>query len=118
MSMQKTVEPDMYDIPHNYEDGGGVVGGRFSIRNAAEGIGSAALVVLIVVKLLPVPVVLKALLSTFLGLPLLILGVFGIGGEPVSSFLFYMFRFMTSRRRLIYKRGYTKNGRSAAKQEG
>ena len=109
MSMEKTVEPDFYDLPHNYEDCGGVIGGRFKGKNAAEGIGGAGFILFFVFKILPLSFGAKAGIATLFGFPVLVLGLFGIGNEPVSSYLYYMIRFNKSKRRLVYKRGYDKH---------
>lgn len=117
MSLNKTVEPDLYDILHNYEDGGGVLNGMFKTRNVVEGLVAGVSAAFLVVKFLSVSIGIKALVATFVGLPLFVLGVLGIGNEPVTSFLFYMFRFTKSKRRLIYKRGCISNGSNAGKNK-
>jgi len=48
----------------------------------------------------------KGLMIMFISLPLAVAGFIGINGEPITTYLFYLFRFLKVKRKLVYVRGY------------
>lgn len=96
--------PIEYSIPQNYEDAGGLLGGRFTQRNGIEmAIVGAPLAWINMNLIFPnVPVQTGIIIFILSVLPPVFLCAIGIGGESVSQFLFAFFRFLRKRRFLSF----------------
>lgn len=95
---------DMYIIPHNYIDGGKILG--FIERESLI----AALVWFIPLtflnfRFLPVSVDIRIFVFILLICPPTIILLTGLGGETVLDFLRYYRRFLGSRRVYLYEKG-------------
>lgn len=93
-----------YYIPQNYEDAGGVLGGRFTQRNGIEMAVVGVPLVWINLNFIFPYVSLETGIITFLltVLPPVGLCALGIAGESVSQFLFAIIRFLKRRRFLSF----------------
>ena len=105
---------EIYVIPHNFTDGGGVFRGIFRLRNVIEGFAMALAIGYPIYKLLPTPIYAKFIIIPILSGGLMIFGCAGINDEPVSINMMYMFKFLFSRRKLVFRRvrsdGTVQNG--------
>lgn len=103
MAYEEEAKQEVYYIPDNYDDAGGVLGGRFSTRNAIEMAVICGPVAFLELKFLRFPSwqvnVCIGLITT---LPLLILCAFGIGGESLSQIFAAYYRYRKGRRTLSY----------------
>lgn len=102
--MDEESKEEIYMIPHNYTDGGGVFRGMFKLRNVAEGIMMALITGFPIYKWLPGPDYIKLILIPVISGSLLIFGCAGINNEAVSINVMYMCKFLLSRRKLVYKK--------------
>lgn len=106
--MSKIDELDFYYIPHNYEDSGNILNGLIKPRNAAEGAALAGGSAILIWLLVPIPshsvsgLVTRAIMFACISLPLLLIGCIGLGGEPLSRYVFHMARFLKCKRRLHF----------------
>lgn len=92
-------DKDIYTIPPNFAESGTVGGGMFKARNAAE-----ALVIAIGIGL-PVfqfnfGLTAKIIILCLTALPLALVALIGVSGEPLSSFILSFFRFLQKRRHI------------------
>ncbi len=95
--MTKTNENEIYIIPSNFTEGSTLFGGLIKFRNAAEAAILAAAAGFPVMNL-EVSLKIKIIILCFTALPLAVLGLIGISGEPLSSFISAFFKFLKSRR--------------------
>ena len=102
--MDDESKEEIYVIPHNYTDGGGVFRGMFRLRNVIEGVIMAFITGFPIYKWLPMPDYIKLIMIPVLSGGLLIFGCAGINNEAVSANVLYMFKFLLSRRRLVYEK--------------
>ena len=94
---------ETYVIPYNFSVGTVIAGETYRTRNLVEGLLLAVpSVVLIFVFGESLSFTVKLSISMSVGLPLLLLGVVGVGGDSLSRFLLIFFRYMRRRRTLIY----------------
>lgn len=94
---------EVFYIPDNYDDAGGVMGGRFSTRNAVEMAFICGPIAFLELKLLHFSswqINVSIALVTIL--PLLMLCAFGIGGESLSQIFLAYIRYRKGRRTLSY----------------
>lgn len=99
--MSKDVETD-YIIPEPYAEEGTIWGGTFKLRNVIEGVIGAGIFIMIVL-MFPLGIKATALLSTILGIPMLVLGTVGLNNGPLSEFIVDAFRYIKSPRVYEYK---------------
>lgn len=95
--MSQKDEHKVYIIPPNFIEGGTLLGGLVKIRNALEA-GVLAVVVGFPVFKLDLPLTARIIILCLTALPLVVLGLVGINGECLSSFVFAFFKFLKSRR--------------------
>jgi len=96
-------ESDTYVIPHNFTTGTVIGGETYRTRNVIEGLVLSvppAVLTFLLGRELSFAVKLSIALST--ALPLLILGVSGVGGDSLSKFVRIWLRYLRSRRTLLY----------------
>jgi hypothetical protein len=91
----------IYIIPDNFASGPKIWQGMVSVRNLAEGIVMGLLAAAIVLAL-PISVSSKITACIIAAGPFVILGAVGINGDPVSVFLLNVYRWLTSRRIMLY----------------
>ena len=97
MSKPKDSEFETYTIPPNFIEGSTLFGGLFKLRNAIEA-GILAILAGVPVFLLSIPLTTKVIILCLTALPLALLGLFGISGECLSSFVLAFFKWLKRRR--------------------
>lgn len=107
MATEDEIRPEIYYIPDNFEDAGGVLGGHFSTRNAIELCVLCGPIAIIEYKLffggfLHVEAQTAIIIMMVSLIPLGALAAFGIGGESLSQILMAYIRFTRKRRKLSY----------------
>lgn len=95
--MSKSNEHEVYIIPPNFIEGGTLFGGLVKIRNAIEA-GILAFAVGFPIFNLGLPLTTKIIILCITALPIAILGLIGINGECLSSFIIAFFKFLKARR--------------------
>ena len=88
---------DTYIIPPNFIEGGTLFGRMFKIRNVIEA-GILAVSVGIPVFSIGVSLTVRIILLCLTALPLGLLALIGIAGEPLSSYIFSFFKWLKNRR--------------------
>lgn len=108
---QRQEKLDIYYIPQNYQDGGGILNGMFKTRNVIEGAATACTVFVLINgihtandKITIAKLIIAFVIAGVIGL----VGMIGINDEPVSLFLLQMLQFLKARRKLIYKQTHVK----------
>lgn len=96
-SKAKDSEFETYTIPPNFIEGSTLFGGLFKLRNVIEA-GILAALVGVPVFLLNLPLTTKVIILCLTALPLALLGLFGVSGECLSSFIFAFFKWLQKRR--------------------
>lgn len=100
------IRPEVYYIPENFDDAGGVLGGHFSTRNAIEMVVLCGPLGIVEYKVffefLHVGLQFGLITMMFTIVPLATLAAFGIGGESLSQILMAYIRFIRKRRKLSY----------------
>lgn len=100
------IRPEVYYIPENFDDAGGVLGGHFSTRNAIEMVVLCGPLGIVEYKVffefLHVGLQFGLITMMFTIVPLAALAAFGIGGESLSQLLMAYIRFIRKRRKLSY----------------
>lgn len=102
MSKSNEEAPQVYYIPGNYDDSGGVLGGRLGTRNAVELCVICGPIAFLEFKLLHFSIQTNLIIAIVTLLPLAALCIFGIGGETLSQILFALIRYFRKRRLLHY----------------
>ena len=97
MSKSKDSEFETYTIPPNFIEGSTLFGGAFKLRNAIEA-GILAVGAGLPVFLLNIPLTTRIILLCLTALPLALLGLFGVSGECLSSFILAFFKWLKNRR--------------------
>ena len=97
MSKPKDNEFETYYIPPNFIEGSTLFGGLFKLRNAIEA-GILAVGAGLPVFLLDIPLTTRIIILCLTALPLGLLGLFGVSGECLSSFIFAFFKWIKNRR--------------------
>lgn len=100
--MKKIERFQVYYIPHNFVDGGKVLGGLVSLRNLVEGIIISICPALFVIRFCPGGFDTKAAIVLLICLPLLVFGCVGLNGDSLSEFLLYYIRFCRKKRIIQY----------------
>ena len=95
--MSKSNEHEVYIIPPNFIEGGTLFGGLVKIRNAIEA-GVLAFAIGFPIFKLGFPLTTKIILLCLTALPIAIMGLIGINGECLSSFIIAFFKFLKARR--------------------
>lgn len=115
MANEEEVRQEVYYIPENFEDAGGVLGGHFSQRNAIELVVLCGPLAYIEAKFLPLDIQSLIMVMILTVIPLAAVCAFGIHGESLSQILVAYIRFIRKRRKLSYvefteDKGDTKEG--------
>ncbi len=97
MSKSKDNEFETYTIPPNFIEGSTLFGGAFKLRNAIEA-GILAVSAGLPVFMLNIPLTTRIIILCLTALPLALLGLFGVSGECLSSFVIAFFRWLKNRR--------------------
>lgn len=97
MSKSKDNEFETYYIPPNFIEGSTLFGGLFKLRNAIEA-GILAVAAGLPVFMLNIPLTTRIIILCLTALPLALLGLFGVSGECLSSFIVAFFKWVKNRR--------------------
>ena len=96
--MNNQNDRDLYTIPPNFIGASTFLGGMFKVRNVIEAGILASAIGLPVLFLLPYSLTTRIIILCLTALPAAMLGLMGISGEPLSSFLIILIRFVKNRR--------------------
>ena len=95
-------EAQIYYIPGNYDEGGGVLGGRIKTRNCAELVVLCGPLAYLEYKFLHFTLQTNIIIFACTLIPLAALCIFGIADESLSQILMAFIRFFTSIRLFSY----------------
>lgn len=102
MANEEEVKQEIFYIPDNYEDAGGVLGGHFSQRNAIELCVLCGPLTFLEYKLLHFNVQTNIIIMMVTLIPLAAVCAFGIGGESLSQIALAFIRYVRKKRKLSY----------------
>lgn len=102
MANDEEVKQEVYYIPDNFEDAGGVLGGHFTQRNAIELLVLCGPLAYLELKLLRFSIETNIIIMMLTLIPLAALCAFGINGESLSQILVAFIRYRRKRRKLSY----------------
>ncbi len=105
MAIKEDEQPIVYSIPKNFIDKSTVLGGEIATRNAIEG---AILVIITgypIMAFLNISLTYKIIIAFTITLPFGMLGVMGIKGEPITSFVLNLYKYTKNRRIIGMKEG-------------
>lgn len=102
MANEEEVKQEVYYIPENFEDAGGVLGGHFAQRNAIELMVLCGPLAYLEFKFLAFSWKTNIIIMMVTLIPLAALCAFGINGESLSQMLVSYIRFVRKRRKLSY----------------
>jgi hypothetical protein len=95
---------NIYIIPGNYEDSGGVLGGAIKLRNAIEAIVIGYILFKVgSIVLSSLDVTIRIILFVALVLPVVLLCLIGIKGDSLTQYLTNVVMFRKRKRSLSYK---------------
>lgn len=110
---------NIYAIPANYTDSGKILGGMLEPRNAVEAVVLLVLVGYPILFVIPMAGTIRIVVATVTLLPLGVLTMMGIDGDSLFQYVGHMFSYMTSRRRLHFRRiGYKYDPKQIRKKKG
>jgi len=101
MAKETLEQRSIYYIPENFTEGGGMVAGLFPIRRVIEAVILAIPGLFLAIKL-PLGLEGTIVAIALLAAPLAALGLYGINGDNVSTFLMYFIKFRLLRRKIMY----------------
>ena len=98
---------NIYAIPANYTDSGKILGGMLEPRNAVEAVILVILLGYPELMLIPMPGTIRIVVMTVTLLPTAIVAMMGIDGYSLFQYLSHIVRYMTTKRKLHFRRvGY------------
>ena len=98
---------NIYAIPANYTDSGKILGGMLEPRNAVEAVILVILLGYPELMLIPMPGTIRIVVMTVTLLPTAIVAMMGIDGHSLFQYLSHIVRYMTTKRKLHFRRvGY------------
>ena len=98
---------NIYAIPANYTDSGKILGGMLEPRNAVEAVILVILLGYPELMLIPMPETIRIVVMTVTLLPTAIVAMMGIDGYSLFQYLSHIVRYMTTKRKLHFRRvGY------------
>lgn len=95
---------NVYAIPANYTDSGKIFGGMLEPRNALETVFLLLILGYPELIVIPMPGTIRIVVMTLTLLPLAVLSMMGIDGNSLFQYFGHIFRYMTRRRKLHYRR--------------
>lgn len=105
MKLEKEEKPDIYIIPSNYKDRGGIFG-LFKTRNFVEGGLCAGIIcVLLLPVLMPLnmSIAVKTIIIAIPCIVIFVAGIIGFHDEPWISALLYLIHYKSHKRKLSYQ---------------
>lgn len=98
---------NIYAIPANYTDSGKILGGMLEPRNAVEAVILVILLGYPELMLIPMPGTIRIVVMTVTLLPTAVIAMMGIDGDSLFQYLSHIVRYMTTKRKLHFRRvGY------------
>lgn len=98
---------NIYAIPANYTDSGKILGGMLEPRNAVEAVILVIFLGYPELMLIPMPGTIRIVVMTVTLLPTAIVAMMGIDGYSLFQYLSHIVRYMTTKRKLHFRRvGY------------
>lgn len=98
---------NIYAIPANYTDSGKILGGMLEPRNAVEAVILVILLGYPELMLISMPGTIRIVVMTVTLLPAAIVAMMGIDGYSLFQYLSHIVRYMTTKRKLHFRRvGY------------
>lgn len=95
-------------IPQNYTESGKIFGGMFETRNLVEALLFFAIIGYTEFRLINLPIAAKAVIMLLTIFPPVILALTGIDGYPLSQYIENIFKYLTNKRKLHFRRvGYS-----------
>ena len=105
--MEEREYSNIYAIPANYTDSGGVFGGMLETRNTIETCFLLLLVGYPQLMWISMPIATTVVVMIVTLLPLGVIGLMGIGGDSLMQHAAHMVKFFVRRRKLHFRRiGY------------
>ena len=98
--MNNQNDRDLYTIPPNFIGSSTFLGGMFKVRNVIEAGILAVAIGAPVMFLLPYSLMTRIIILCLTALPAAMIGLMGISGESLSSFIVIFFRYLKNRRTL------------------
>ena len=98
--MNNQNDRDLYTIPPNFIGSSTFLGGMFKVRNVIEAGILAVAIGVPVMFLLPYSLMTRIIILCLTALPAAMIGLMGISGESLSSFIVIFFRYLRNRRTL------------------
>lgn len=98
--MNNQNDRDLYTIPPNFIGSSTFLGGMFKVRNVIEAGVLAVAIGAPVMFLLPYSLMTRIIILCLTALPAAMIGLMGISGESLSSFIVIFFRYLKNRRTL------------------
>lgn len=98
--MNNQNDRDLYTIPPNFIGFSTFLGGMFKVRNVIEAGVLAVAIGAPVMFLLPYSLMTRIIILCLTALPAAMIGLMGISGESLSSFIVIFFRYLKNRRTL------------------
>lgn len=102
MAYEEENKREVFYIPQNYEDAGGIMGGHFKQRNIIETCVVCLPILIAEYNFIDLPLSTKIVIILVTVLPLACLFALGIKGESVTQIVLAFFRYLRNRRRLSF----------------
>lgn len=102
--MDETENENIYAIPVNYTDSGKILGGMLSLRNILEALILVVGIGFTELKLIPMQETVRIVVMVITLLPTGIVALMGIDGESLFCYIRHIFKFVTQRRKLHFRR--------------
>lgn len=119
--MNNQNDRDLYTIPPNFIGSSTFLGGMFKVRNVIEAGILAVAIGAPVMFLLPYSLMTRIIILCLTALPAAMIGLMGISGESLSSFIVIFFRYLKNRRTLggetVKSRKHTKRQKVPGKEK-
>lgn len=101
--MDDKEKENVYLIPANYTDSGKIFGGMLTLRNAIETLVLVLSLGALEYMLLSVGGFIRVIAMAVTLIPLAVLGMIGINGDSLFTFIAHMIAFLFRRKKMIYE---------------
>lgn len=102
MAQREKEKVKLYTIPENFIEGGRIFNGMFRLRNFIEGLVLGSLFALIALAIPIGSVAARISVVLMAALPPLLLGIVGVNGDPLFSFLRTALKWRRTHRIMVY----------------
>ena len=97
-------EKQTYAIPANYTDSGKLFGGMIAPRNAIETLILLVVFGYVELFLIPMPTTAKVIVAVVTLIPLGMISMMGIDGDPLFQYVGHIFKHISRKRKLHFRR--------------